>query len=380
MPTIAAPPGDARCMRWPNVFVPAVRVLVGCATALSLVAGCSNSATAPPHARPMHRLHVRHILVFGMNDPTFVSKTARAQITELKQMKAIGIDSIRVEANWSMVQPAGPKTFGWTLLDTEIGSARAAGLAVDLVIDGCPRWAALPGTRRDRYPHPASVGLFARWAKDVATRYASQGAKVFEIWNEPNDTKFWQPKPSAAAYTKMLRAAYVAIKRAEPSAFVIAGGLAPISTIGGNYSAIDFLKAMYADGAKRYFDAVGMHPYSFPVLPRTYEYWSGWSQMTETYPSLRSLMIANGDGRKPIWITEFGAPSNGSLGVGLKGEAVELKQGILAARVTSWIGAIYLYTWSDSGDDPRRYGDWFGLLTSSGRPKPAYAAVVSAIR
>ncbi len=116
------------------------------------------------------------------------------------------------------------------------------------------------------------------------------------------------------------------------------------------------------------------------ILPGTYENWSGWSQMFETYPSLRSLMIAHGDGRKPIWITEFGAPSNGPLGVGLKGEAAELKQGILAAKATSWIGAIYLYTWSDFGGNPSIDGDWFGLLTSRGRPKPAYAAVVSAIR
>ena len=356
-------------------------VLAGCATALSLVAGCINASTAQhSHVRPLHVQHIRHVMIFGMMDQTLNGETASAQVIELKQMKAAGIDSIRLEANWRVVERNGPGTFDWAHLDQLIGSARAVRMAVDLVIDGCPAWAAIPHSERRSWPQPKSARQYAAFAAAVANRYKSMGIKVFEIWNEPNDTKSWQPKASPAAYTKMLRAAYIAIKQEEPSAFIIAGGLAPLSTSGGNYSAIKFLRAMYADGAKGYFDAVGMHPYSFPVLPGTYENWSGWSQMFETYPSLRSLMMAQGDGRKPIWITEFGAPSSGPLGVGLKGEAAELKQGILAAKAASWIGAIYLYTWSDFGGDPNIDGDWFGLLTSRGHPKPAYAAVVSAIR
>lgn len=364
----------------PKVLAPAAGVLAGSVAVLSLVAGCINGATSPSSGRSVRHTYIRHVIMFGMNDPSLSSESATAQMVALKQMKAIGIDSIRLDASWYEVQRDGRRTFDWTYLDRVVGSARAVGIAVDLVIDGCPPWAALAGTRGNPWSQPASARLFGKWAKDVATRYAPQGVKVFEIWNEQNDTKFWQPKPSPAAYTKMLRAAFVAIKQVEPSAFVIAGGLAPLGTNGGNYSTIDFLKAMYAEGAKGYFDAVGTHPYTFPVLPETYEYWSGWSQITETSPSLRSLMIAHGDGRKPIWITEFGAPSNGPLGVGLKGQAVELKQGILAAKAENSIGAMYLYSWSDFGGDPSINGDWFGLLTSRGRPKPAYAAVVSAIR
>ena len=137
---------------------------------------------------------------------------------------------------------------------------------------------------------------------------------MFEIWNEPNIALFWQPKPDPSAYTADLVAAYSAIKAVDPSAFVISGGLAPTVTKNHNISAIDFLKAMYADGAKGSFDAFGYHPYSFPELPDSNE--SGWSQMARTSPSLRSVMIRNGDGNKPIWVTEFGAPSGGPAGWG----------------------------------------------------------------
>jgi hypothetical protein len=186
----------------------------------------------------------------------------------------------------------------------------------------------------------------------VAARYKPKGVGIFEIWNEPNNAIFWQPKPNPAAYTADLVAAYAAIKRVDPSAFVISGGLAPEPNDGTNISAIDFLKAMYADGAKGHFDALGFHPYSFPALPDTYEQWSAWSQMAQTDPSIRSVMTSNGDSGKSIWITEFGAPSSGPGGIGQAAQANQLTQAIAFAKKTSWIGALYIYSWQDDGTDP----------------------------
>jgi hypothetical protein len=203
---------------------------------------------------------------------------------------------------------------------------------------------------------------------------------MFEIWNEPNNAIFWQPKPNPAAYTADLVAAYSAIKRVDPSAFVISGGLAPEATDGTNISPIDFLKAMYAHGAKGSFDALGYHPYSFPALPDTYEPWSAWSEMAQTNPSIRSVMKSNGDSGKSIWITEFGAPSSGPGGVGQAAQATALTQAIADAKKTSWIGALYIYSWQDNGTDQTNSEDWFGLLTATGSPKLAYTAVAAAIR
>jgi len=131
----------------------------------------------------------------------------------------------------------------------------------------------------------------------------------------------------------------------DKSAFVISGGLAPAATDGTNYSPTSFLAAMYAHGVKGSFDALGYHPYSFPAVPDTYEPWSAWSQMTQTRPSIRSIMTKNGDSGKPIWITEFGAPSNGPAGIGATAQRVELLQAISYARKVNWIDAMYIYTW-----------------------------------
>lgn len=172
--------------------------------------------------------------------------------------------------------------------------------------------------------------------------------------------------------------AYSAIKAVDPSAFIISGGLAPEATDGTNYSPVDFLKALYADGAKGGFDALGYHPYCFPAFPDNYEPWSAWSQMTQTNPSIRSIMANNGDAGKPIWITEFGAPSSGPSGVGAAAQSRALYQAINYVKKLDWVGALYIYTWQDTVTGPS-IDNGFGLLASNGSPKSAHSTVESLI-
>jgi polysaccharide biosynthesis protein PslG len=102
--------------------------------------------------------------------------------------------------------------------------------------------------------------------------------------------------------------------------------------------------------------------------------------MSETSPSVRSVMGHYKDSFRQVWITEFGAVSNGpGGGGGANGQAAELKQAVTIARSTPWIGAIYIYTWQDAGADKNNRNDWFGLVTNKGVPKMAYYAVKAAI-
>jgi hypothetical protein len=316
---------------------------------------------------------------FGITDPELITEPASVQAAQLAAMKAIGVTSIRLDANWEWVQYGGRKTFDWSMLDQVVKSIRGAGMSPDLIIDGCPAWAAAAGTSGDVSPPPASPAQFATWAAQVVRRYAPEGARLFEIWNEPNSAAFWSPKADPAAYTADLKAAYASIKAADPSAFVISGGLSPELNDGTNIAAATFLRDMYAHGAKGSFDAVGDHPYSYPALPGAYHWWSGWSQMSRTTPSIRGVMTSNGDAAKQVWITEYGAPAGGPGGVGETAQAGALAQAISYAKTTSWIGGLYLYTWQDGGTDPGSYKDWFGLLTAGGSLKPAYATVAGAI-
>jgi hypothetical protein len=252
-------------------------------------------------------------------------------------------------------------------------------MTMDMVIMGTPPWAAVAGESQSAVAQPANPAQFGQFAGAVAARYAPQGVRDFEIWNEPNNIAFWQPAPNPAAYAAILEAAYSDIKSVDPSALVISAGLAPEGNEGGNIAQLTFLQDLYADGAKGSFDAVGYHPYSFPALPNTYELWSAWSQMDATPTSVMSIMTAHGDGNKQIWITEMGAPTGGPDSVGTSGQTEAVSQAVEDAKNTPWIGALYLYTYQDSGGDPTTDEDWFGLLNADGSPKPAWSALASAI-
>ena len=311
-------------------------------------------------------------VVFGIADGSFPSRSTGQMAQQLSAMKAMGLTSVRVDVSWYNIQLDGPGSYNWTSMDTAVSAIQNAGLTADLIIDQCPPWAAASGAS-GIFAQPASPAAYGTFAAAVAKRYYGNGAQYFEIWNEPNLQEFWSPGPDPAAYTADLKAAYTAIKAVTPSALVITAGLAPASDSSNTMDTVHFVQDMYADGAQGYFDALGDHPYTFPFTPGNVMLGSAWSEMSQTSPSLRSLMAAHGDGGKKIWITEYGAPTNGTSNpVSDTDQSDEIVQAISQAKQLGWIGSVYLYTWQDGGDG-------FGLLTADGGQKPAAAAVAAAL-
>ena len=135
---------------------------------------------------------------------------------------------------------------------------------------------------------------------------------AWQIWNEPNHYPFVQPTVDVAGYTRMLKRAYVEIKKVDPAATVIAGGTAPAPNdpSGADMSPTRFLHRIYENGGKGFFDAFAHHPYSFPCSPLTAASWNAFTQTKY----LHDMMVQNGDGAKKIWGTEAGAPTGADLG------------------------------------------------------------------
>ena len=309
-----------------------------------------------------------------MSVPALLGETPAQVTATLTTMASIGLRWVRVEADWDYIQPTSASTSDWSATDEVVKAAESAGISVDLVIDDSPAWANSSDSG-GTFTQPTSASAFATFAGQVAAHYGPLGVHAYEIWNEPNIQQFWLPAPNPSFYTSMLKDSYAAIKAVQPDSTVISGGLSPASTDGTNYNAIDFVTDMYADGGGGSFDALGYHAYSYPALAGTEESWSGWSQMDQTSPSIRSVMEANGDGGKQIWITEVGAPSAGPDGVGTAAQAEEITQVVQAAKSTPWIGETFFYTYQDSAINP----DYFGLLNADGSQKPAWGALVAAL-
>jgi hypothetical protein len=293
---------------------------------------------------------------------------------ELDAMARAGARWLRFDFNWSVVQCRGPRSWNWAPFDRVVAAARARGIEVLALIAYTPAWARPAGTTSKYAPDPTRFAVFAR---AVAQRYAPRGVHAYEIWNEPNHAAFWMPAPDPAAYTRLLRAAYAAVKSVDPAATVVSGGTAPAATDGTNYAPVDFVQAMYANGAAGSFDALGHHPYTFPVSPWDSHAWNAWYQMFGTTPSLRSLMEANGDGAKQIWATEYGAPTNGPVGSSFVSEAAQARlvgHAFPLFRSYSWAGPLLWYSGRDLGSRRTTRENFFGVLRRDFSRKPAYSA------
>lgn len=279
---------------------------------------------------------------------------------ELDRYVELGAQWVRMDFVWWELEPE-QGVFDWSRHDRVVEAAAERGLSVLGVIAYTPAWAR-PGGTTNKHP-PTNLEDYASAVRQVVEHYAPMGVRHWELWNEPNLWRFWEPCPEVARYTEMLRLGYDAVKAADPEAFVVSAGLSPAADNGCDIAPRSFLSGMYANGVGGYFDALGHHPYSFPAYPGEPFEWSAWHQMIGATPSLRSIMEDSGDGGKPVWATEWGARIGS---VDEETQAAMLTQAYGLFGSYPWAGPLFVYTY--------RNADSFGLLRSDYSPRPAWFA------
>ncbi len=319
-----------------------------------------------------------------------------------------GGKTVRDDFAWSSIEPSVKGSFNWSGPDNIVRLTANAGLDINAMAGYAPTWATgCSGTDKCGPRNPADYADFVR---QIALRYGRNGTfwtanpgipkrplAAIEVWNEPN-IEFWI-NTNPASYTLMLKAGYSAIKSVDPTIVVVSAGLAPtggyndvdcnnVADSGYNGSTkmnpLNFLQAMYANGAAGFFDALGWHPYNFPgngtaTGMLAYHPCSAWSQMNSTPISVRSLMSANGDSAKKVWATELGAPTGGTPGAVSESAQADLAaQGMSLWKSYSWAGNYY---WYDLRNDCTNSADrecFFGAVRYDNSLKPAYNALKNA--
>ncbi len=324
--------------------------------------------------------------VFGISAGCCLQKESpAAQAAYVAQLQQLGVRWVRLDLQWQYVAST-PTARRWAPYDEIVARLEHRHFNVLMQLERTPAW--LTGGQPCALSEcaPASDALWAHLAAEAVRRYSRKGVHAWEIWNEPNSNHSWQPAADPVAFTHLLAAAYPAIKHADRHATVISGGLAAVTdpTVGPGIPAASYLAGMYAAGARGKFDAVGDHPYCYSRAPDCVDnstVFSGWSQLLQASPNIRTVMLANGDGAKRIWGTEFGAPTEGGKR-SLNGEEQAKLVTRTFARWTHfrWAGPMFWYTLKDRGDNPADQSDWFGLTTPEGTPKPAFYAYQQAAK
>ncbi len=297
---------------------------------------------------------------------------------------------LRFDLSWRSVQWNENGNYHWANVDRLVKAANARGIKLLPVMSLVPEYARSPVCSWDLHCPPADPEAFAAFIGKAVERYSPQGIYAWEIWNEPNIKIFWNSGADVEDYIAVLKAAHRAIKSRDSHAVVISGGVGPIANGNGNIAAVDFIDELYNQGGNAYFDAVGFHPYTFPVSPSYDKSWNAWQQMANTKQSVRSIMTSHGDSTKQIWLTEFGAPTNGSNVVSDVGN---IKMGVYPNHVTeslqteiimdaiydtqnyTWDGPLFLYSYKDLGTTTNTIENFFGLIRYDDSHKPVYNAI-----
>lgn len=295
----------------------------------------------------------------------------RAEV--LDRLAEAGVESVRIDVSWAMLQPDGPEGFsswGVRFVDDVLGMAVERGLQPLVTLWLTPEWA--NGGRGERVlpDDPADYGRVAQWAAD---RWNGQVA-AWEVWNEPNDDDFLRGA-DPTEYVELLRAGYCGFTTGAPGTPVVFGGTSYVDT--------DWIGQAYEAGAAGWFDVMGVHPYmgTADAPPDGPDDASG--RTVAHLAELHDLMARNGDGEKPIWITELGWSThentsdtpNWARGVSPSVQADYLLRTVeVLAAEHPYVERMYWYTERDKATgDPHQ--DGFGLLTHDLRPKPAYTAL-----
>jgi hypothetical protein len=303
--------------------------------------------------------------------------TLHADDSDLQQIRGLGATSVIQVFSWSEIEPTRGE-FHWEYTDWLVRAAEYYHLRVVARLDQAPRWAANASGALDA--PPTHLNDYGDFVAQVAARYRGRIA-AYIIWNEPNLAREWgnQP-PDPAAYVALLKTASARLRAIDPHARVVSAGLAPTNDQGA--SAMDdraYLRAMYAAGARDAFDILGAHPYSFanpPDDPRGAHGGLNFLRLQD----LRDTMVANGDAAKPIWITEFGYPTDAPAGaaplrVSEDDQARWLVRAYELARTQ--MPYVDLFTlWNLTRQSPAADEQaGYSLIHADGTPKPAYVQV-----
>ncbi|MCS7001677.1 MAG: hypothetical protein NZ518_02395 [Dehalococcoidia bacterium] len=316
----------------------------------------------------------------------------------IRLTRAAGFTWVKLQVRWYRHEPAKGR-IDWAEIDRLVTSA--AGLRLMLSVVGAPNWARPQNTDFNVPGPPANPNDYADFVTALLRRHPGR-VHAIEVWNEPNVEYEWGGRGgrlSAAQYVALLRTAYTAIKRVDPSVVVVSAGLAPTGVNDGDIAIDDvvFLQQMYQAGLREVSDAIGAHPSGFNNPPDdwidrrsvpTTSFKGHGSYYFRRFEEFRRVMVANGDSAKQIWLTEFGWASSPQPPAKFayardnteEQQAQYLVRAFQIAREAGYIGPMFVWNlnFAKHAEPDDRWGKQaFAILDRLNQPRPAYRALAA---
>ena len=316
-----------------------------------------------------------------------ISPVASPPSSDFTRMANGGLGSYRLSLAWSTVE-ATKGTYNWSASDATLSDLAKAGIEPIVNVTGTPSGYAPKVTD----PPTSSAKAFDAWSEflDAAARrygpngefwkffaaghpdVAPQPLRIWEIWNEPNTSLFWTPKPDPSAYVDLLKRSSRVLKKVDPDAQIMVGGMFATPQSDGAIVSFDFLKEIYDHkGVADVVDLVGVHPYGPDV-----------DSVTRQLDGTRDAIDSGGDDAG-LWVTELGWGSDPDVPNDLA-KSPDQQARLLTDSFNAmydgrdgWdLHGVIWFTWRDSTES---VGDclWCktaGLLDTEGDSKPSWLA------
>jgi len=224
------------------------------------------------------------------------------------------------------------------------------------------------------------IQQFAARVLDLVGRYHGC-VHTWELWNEPNvgDAGMTGTYIYPSTFAALLAATYARVKGAYPDVTLVSGGILSVDEGGrsnARNSGADYLRQTYYMGLQAAhtwdtvraafganpLDAIGQHLYLDQgglVYTR---------HIVDAYRYMHDAYAAFGDGAKPIYMTE-GAWSTGTVSPATQALNLDMLYSMSENPAVPYVARAYWYLLRDGGSPDLSYG----LETTDGRPKPAYA-------
>lgn len=235
----------------------------------------------------------------------------------LDALQELGIKWVRIDFSWNTLDPQqkdfdSKKDESLVVFDKIVTELGKRNIQIQAIINNSPSWAkekdwvffsdqaaSFANTLVNRYKPGGTLAKQNGWQ--------SYGVRHWEIFNEPNfPCCGWLQEGMSGEdaglfveeYVQVLTKVNVAIRKADPDAVILLGGLSDQPNSKWAMPHDLFLRKVYELGAKSCFDVVAIHPYE--LLGR----------FAEGRDAMKSIMKEFGDENKPIWYNEFGTNNN----------------------------------------------------------------------
>jgi hypothetical protein len=307
-----------------------------------------------------------------------------------------GFNWMKQQVEWQEIEVA-PGEYDFSQLDSLVADGNKAGLKILFSVAHAPAFYRTEASGL----MPADPATFGQFMNALASRYAGQ-VQSYELWNEENlDIEAGFGNVDPITYLPLLEAGYGGVKSADPAALVLLGAPSPTgaNVPGSIIDDVSYLQQLYAINGGEvtgYFDALSAHPSGFsnppdctPATPQcslsgawnTDDSFFAFTRVAE----YRDVMVANGDGGKQIWFTEFGYCSNPTPPPGYEycryiteeQQAQFLVQAYKMARATPYVGAMFQWNLNFQMSVAPSDEKWgFGIVRADYSGRPAYGALL----